>query len=509
MNGHFHEDAYILFTYVENLTRGYGITYYPGGSPTEGATDFLWLILLSVLTYSGISCGTSSICLNAIGVYIVSVIFFNHKSESAKYYFGIVFIVIWIFSRQFSAAVGGFSVNLYSAVCLVIFSINLDIIIKKNIDKYYYLPYIWLILSLFRPDGLLICLGSFVCILSSLGAINRRFLFHLLVVFFLGSIYFIWRYNYFGYLLPLPLYVKSHTETGLGSNENLEWMGKHFFIIVPLLIVIAYQNFICVKDFVTWYLCILFLFVALFFVENSQNIGYRFQAPFLIMLLFSLYLLFQHVKGKVYIFLYIFLLIAVVHNVKYTIKSYHTICDFNYINSAPKEIYNILPENSVVALTEAGRLSYWNRTNKIIDLVGLNTSEFAIHDLKSSDIEKIQPSILMFYNSDLLVLSKHIDQRNPIINITNKIDQIIIAYNKFNKKAKTDVAGQESIKFMLKNADKYDVFLIDYSLDKKYRHVFLIKKNLKISNEFYEIILKIFRERKNPSYYQIYKEVYN
>ena len=48
-NGHFHEDAYILFIYVENFVNGNGITYYSDGPHIEGATDFLWLMLLIFL----------------------------------------------------------------------------------------------------------------------------------------------------------------------------------------------------------------------------------------------------------------------------------------------------------------------------------------------------------------------------------------------------------------------------------------------------------------------------
>ena len=40
------EDASILFRYSENLIDTGVISYNANGSPTEGATDFLWMIFL-------------------------------------------------------------------------------------------------------------------------------------------------------------------------------------------------------------------------------------------------------------------------------------------------------------------------------------------------------------------------------------------------------------------------------------------------------------------------------
>ena len=71
-NGHFHEDAYILFIYVENFVNGNGITYYSDGPHIEGATDFLWLMLLIFLVKLGLNVGTSVILLNSVGVFIIS-----------------------------------------------------------------------------------------------------------------------------------------------------------------------------------------------------------------------------------------------------------------------------------------------------------------------------------------------------------------------------------------------------------------------------------------------------
>jgi hypothetical protein len=41
------DDAYITFQYARNLADGYGFAYHPGGEPTEGFTNLLWVVLLA------------------------------------------------------------------------------------------------------------------------------------------------------------------------------------------------------------------------------------------------------------------------------------------------------------------------------------------------------------------------------------------------------------------------------------------------------------------------------
>ena len=45
------EDALILYRYSSNLAETGQIVFNPNGIRTEGATDFLWMILLGILIY--------------------------------------------------------------------------------------------------------------------------------------------------------------------------------------------------------------------------------------------------------------------------------------------------------------------------------------------------------------------------------------------------------------------------------------------------------------------------
>jgi hypothetical protein len=47
------EDAAILMRYSEHLAEGHGIVWNVGDRPVEGATDFLFMVLLAALARAG------------------------------------------------------------------------------------------------------------------------------------------------------------------------------------------------------------------------------------------------------------------------------------------------------------------------------------------------------------------------------------------------------------------------------------------------------------------------
>lgn len=119
---HFDEDAYILYRYADMFNKGYGITYYPNASPIEGATDFLWLIMIIGISKLGFDIGTSAIILNSVGVFLVTLFLSNVLSKfnvvSDKIIFGSI-AVFWLLFYPTMAALGGFSVLLYCGLFII------------------------------------------------------------------------------------------------------------------------------------------------------------------------------------------------------------------------------------------------------------------------------------------------------------------------------------------------------------------------------------------------------
>lgn len=109
---------------------------------------------------------------------------------------------------SFSSSIAGyegFSAMLYSALILFLYRLSL------TDDRLHWIPAVSLTVALFRPDGAIVGTAfTLACLPYAYRAgILHRYLRIALVAGMVGISYFIWRYIYFGHLLPLPLYVKS------------------------------------------------------------------------------------------------------------------------------------------------------------------------------------------------------------------------------------------------------------------------------------------------------------
>ena len=206
---HPHEDVYILFRYVEHIVSGHGIVYNEGGPRTEGATDFLWLIILSAVTWLGADTAIAALVLNALGAglaaLILTRIILGDVPPVVGWAAAAAMVPVVVLSHGAAASYVGFSTMLYSALALLLFRIGVG-----GGRQVVWLPVVGLILSLFRPDGVVIGVSS--ALLGLWVARSQRQLGHYLRVLVgcgvVGATYFVWRYLYFGLLLPLPLYVK-------------------------------------------------------------------------------------------------------------------------------------------------------------------------------------------------------------------------------------------------------------------------------------------------------------
>lgn len=509
-NGHFHEDAYIMFIYVENLVNGHGIAYYPNGPHAEGATDFLWMVLLSALTFLGLDVGLSAILLNTFGVLIISWIFaseiIKHKFNSnIIFYLIIPFIFLWVTQRALIAATGGFSVYLYLALLVIGIKCLLE---RKYIQ---FTPWVSLTIALYRPDGVI--LG---CLLTLIGLAFiyhtpslKKYFISMLLTFSLGIIYFLWRYQYFDFLLPLPLYVKSHAAGHEGIDSNIKWIKDNAHLIILSITLF----FLSKKNRPVFFLIIpaTVLFIALSFAVLSQNIGNRFQAPLYISIYYVLlvtscrYLKSENLSPKFILTISLTILIFSGIGITKINKAYKKLTEFNYINQLPSLLSDTLPDNLTIALTEAGRLAYWNQsTHNIIDLVGLNSSYPATHTIDVDYIEQLSPDILMFHHANWINTQEFKKFNGNIFELKNDTKRYLKIQPHFEQAlAKVDLASIVSIQFLEKNFMSYDIFLVDYKEDNGFYHIYAFKKSLNFEEKFIDIINKSFNINNKKSYFDL------
>lgn len=506
-NGHFHEDAYILFIYVENFVNGYGITYFPGGEHIEGATDFLWLILLSLLNKVGFNVGTSAVLLNSIGVFLITFLLNRHIMKNNDLLILTIFSFLWIFSYQLIAAVGGFSVFLYMALILLNF-----VLIQEK--KYYlFTPYISIAIALFRPDGVIIAIGfTIIGIIESYKSNELKLYFkHLILPIIIGIIYFVWRYNYFNNLLPLPLYVKSASKGLNGLGTNYKWIVKSLYILLPLIVLVYLTKEI--KKYLYFSLPIILLFLALLTATQSQNVGFRFQAPIYIVIYYILVVLIikyfknENLKNqKLFSFLIIYIIFLVVFSLKQFYSTTKSITKFNYINQFPLALNKVLPENITIALTEAGRIAYWNQNKnlKIIDLVGLNTVYPAKNKVTMNYLNDLSPDLIMYHQASL-INKRLYSEFKTYVSILNRNDKMNFNSIKLNTNDKVQIASLEFTNYLNNHFDDYDIFLVDYKENKTYSHIYAIKKSLNLRNQIFNLLNNSFITNTKMSYYDMIK----
>jgi hypothetical protein len=383
-------------------------------------------------------------------------------------------------------------------------------------DKYIlYTPYIGLVVALFRPDGVIIGVGFTLIGLIIAFKTNRLKPYIMGVIFSLivGVSYFVWRYNYFGNLLPLPLYVKSHGNHLAGIGYNVDWVKKNFCILIPVLILsIKNKKF---REYLFLSFPLILLFLALLTATQSQNVGYRFQAPILIIAYFILVVsmiayLREHNLNKINKKLLVVLLLGFfLTNLNY-IWATRSIVRFYNINQVPLAINSVIPNNSTIVLTEAGRMAYWNQAggHKIIDIVGLNNEYPAKNNINVKYLDKIAPDVMMYHQCGMLNIEPFKQSDKFVLSLNKLGEKYLVNKKEYNdgqshKMKKTRIASFVATEYLQKHFHEYDIFIVDYKEDQTYKHVYAFKKSLHLENKIYSILTKSFNKNTELSYYEM------
>jgi hypothetical protein len=208
------DDAYIAFRYADNLARGYGLVWNPGGEIVEGYTNFLWVILLACFVKLGFNMEEVAHVLGMI--FSLATVFVTYKfsqlfsKETKLNFVAPMFLGFSSFYAYWARS--GMETHMFTFLLLlgIYFYIN-----EFLQDKKPFLSSVLFALSaLTRPEGVMIfgitLIHRIWCNLFHNKIILTKkdliWLFSFLIIFIP---YFLWRYNYFGFLFPNTYYVKT------------------------------------------------------------------------------------------------------------------------------------------------------------------------------------------------------------------------------------------------------------------------------------------------------------
>lgn len=207
------EDAAILMRYAEHFAGGHGIVWNIGELPVDGATDFLFMIMIGLFVKAGLSLefatrfiGFGSHILTIAIVYLSLKRLFNTPLLIA---FGTgAYLAV---GPGFYYVVGYFGTTLFALSACASWLMTL-IIIQNGEDnkKSFLFAMLSLATGLIRPEGVFLTGFMLLTMIFIKGWKNSRntVIYYLCVFFLLGGTYLLWRWQYFGYPLPNPYYKK-------------------------------------------------------------------------------------------------------------------------------------------------------------------------------------------------------------------------------------------------------------------------------------------------------------
>jgi hypothetical protein len=250
------DDIFIGLRYVQNFLDGNGLVYNKG-EKVEGFTDFLWIMLISF--FSWLKCNplitvqTLGI-LSAVGTLtIFSVIVYKISSRLAIFIVPFITIALALNYDFNTWSTSGLEASFFSFLLSCSFYIYFFSEFQKK--KKLILSGLFICLALLtRPDTIVILfVANGLIVLYQL--INKNtipkiisiLLFFNLAIIFIYIPYFIWRYNYYGFIFPNTYYDKLGNESLFSKGFYYIWLyfKPHFisfliiflppFIFLPIL----------------------------------------------------------------------------------------------------------------------------------------------------------------------------------------------------------------------------------------------------------------------------------
>ena len=516
MTGHLHEDAYILYIFSESLANGNGISYFQGGDPAEGATDFLWMVILGVGNFLGSDVAVFAAILNGFGLSIIAFISMLLASKNIRglglLLFGGSVSLIVFFSQIAQSSLAGFSAGFYCSFVALVFYL----LYQRKESTIHFVPVVGIILGLLRPDGVIIgAVASLVGLYFAYSkGILKRYLIFSLICFTIGMVYFVWRYSYFGQLLPLPLYVKSTSPGSLpGLFPHVGWAMSNDFLGL-----FAIATLIFCKDRWRIFICSLpvaALFIALVFATQSQNVSYRFQAPGTTLLIMWSSLFMSELAGNLKTFgksrILVLGLVGVItfsataSYARGSFKVVEYLKGEEYINYFPYHISKIIGKEVTIALTEAGRFAYWVKGKKY-DLVGLNTPEIAVKKSSPAYIAGLNPDIIFMHVAGTADYSQFCDSNYCELSPSEVLDGVVADADWKVVENGVVRAPLTIYEYFKNNINEYKVFSVIYG--GSYSHLYFVKKDGKVDiNEFKKSLDLSFSDEGVVSYWEMKKEM--
>ncbi|MBL8016307.1 MAG: hypothetical protein JNK43_03470 [Ignavibacteria bacterium] len=406
------EDAAMLMRYAENFSAGHGIVWNTGEKPVDGGTDFLAIIIIGMITKSGFSIESSVklICILSHLIMVISVFLISRRFWNTSIITSLGVSLYLSVGPGLYYAGAYFTTSLFALFVLLAWFSAMNIMRDPDSQKHILLfPVFALVSGLIRPEGAILAVFMLIAVIyhNGFGHSAKMFKYFLLVFGAGGVAYFLWRWNYFGYPLPNPLYKKG----GIYPGSLLLSVRNVLFMTLPFSAFYIYGLYSKqLRMTAVSYMIPVTAFTLMFaFISSQMNISGRFQYAMVPVVLVSFQPFFaalvkladekvkslHGIKPRRYTVLAVIFFAGAVTYQYYdgNIKLHG---DGNY------EAGNLLQRYSdkgyTIATSEAGLIPFYSKW-KAVDTWGLN-DQWIAHNGKITDsyLDAIKPELISFHN---------------------------------------------------------------------------------------------------------------
>ena len=235
------EDAAILMRYAQHLAAGQGIVWNIGDPPLDGATDFLFMVLVAAIRrLSDLSVEAVVRLVNVVSMcgLIVVVYATARRFHNASIPVAAVAGAFIVFGSGIHYVEAGFGAPFFGLTAATTW-LALMTLRRSPGSKALAMAFAGsaLLMGLTRPEGVLLAGYMLLALMVAVGPRRSLVAVSVFVAVFgtLGLVYFLWRWHYFGHPLPNPFYKKGGGQLHLNGLVNaVRTTVEHVLPFLPL-----------------------------------------------------------------------------------------------------------------------------------------------------------------------------------------------------------------------------------------------------------------------------------
>lgn len=428
------DDAFISFRYSAHLASGYGLSWNIGQPPVEGYTNFLWVIIIALSFILKLDPVLSVKLMGLTSVFGIIIIFWlitndmfkEKRNKLIALTLGILFFLINPYTAIHT--VSGLETMLFAFLLLGVMYSAWKIFISSRSKFVWIFALSSLLLSLARPEGVLVSFGLIISIIyisfKKDNNFNLSYYLPILVLYLIPIvIYNIFRVLFFNELFPLPFIAKMIN--GITYPEDFLLA---LIYLVPFLTIILISFYLKNKETETnenlqktsfnYFLLIFgitFVLVNIIYIFTPHmNFSQRYFYPSFVMVYMAfgvticiLFIIIEKnrlnlklSKSNIRIVIFLVIILILVFANFYGIRDLRVQHDYGISfdhSTVPlaKALSPFSDNNYTVAYGDAGAIAYYSGWN-FLDLVGLNDKYIAHRGVTSEYLKQEKPELIIF-----------------------------------------------------------------------------------------------------------------